>query len=216
MSFSSQMFSRAVFILIAINVVLFFLDQQTPGGLVNMLGLHFPENDRYHVWQYLSHMFMHGGLMHLAFNMYALWMFGSALESLLGKTKFLIFYFVCGIGAALIYNFVNAYQFNSVYSVLASSGLNKTDIMQMISEYSYPPAVINEAQASKMFGVFYSPMVGASGAIYGILVAFAVFFPNNKLMLVFIPYPIPAKIFVPVLIGLDLFSGVTGFSLFVM
>ncbi|MGK0273384.1 MAG: membrane associated rhomboid family serine protease [Cocleimonas sp.] len=214
MPFSPQMLKRAVIILIAFNILMFFVDQQVRGGLVNSLALHFPKNENYEVWQYISHMFMHGSIMHLGFNMYALWMFGSALESVLGRVRFLIFYFVCGIGAALIYNGVNYYQFNQVYSLLADSGLNNADIMQMISKYSYPPSLINEAQAGKMFGVFYSPMVGASGAIYGILVAFALYFPNNKLMLIFIPYPIPAKVFVPVLIAIDLFSGVTGFSLF--
>ncbi len=214
MQFSPQMLTRAVNILIVINVLMFFVDQQIRGGLIDSLALHFPKNENYQVWQYFSHMFMHGSIMHLLFNMYALWMFGSALESVLGKIRFLIFYFACGIGAAIIYNAVNAYQFDQVYSLLADSGLNSSDIMQMIQKYSYPPAVINETQAGELFGIFYSPMVGASGAIYGVLVAFALLFPNNKLMLIFIPYPIAAKYFVPVLIAIDLFSGVTGFSLF--
>ena len=214
MQFSPQLLSRAVNILIAINVLMFFVDQQVRGGLIDSLALHFTKNGNYEVWQYISHMFMHGSIMHLLFNMYALWMFGSALESVLGKVRFLIFYFACGIGAALIYNTVNAYQFDQVYSLLTSSGLSSADIMQMISQNSYPPKVINEAQAVEMFGIFYTPMVGASGAIYGILVAYAIYFPNNKLMIIFIPYPVAAKYFVPALIGIDLFSGVTGFSLF--
>jgi len=214
MPFSAHILTRAVNILIAINILMFFVDSQVRGGLDNSLALHFSKNDNYGVWQYITHMFMHGNLMHLLFNMYALWMFGTALENVLGKIRFLIFYFACGIGAAIIYNLVNHYQFNQVFSLLAGSGLLEADIMQMIKQYSYPPSVINEEQASTMFNTFYAPMVGASGAIYGILVGYALFFPNNKLMLIFIPYPIPAKIFVPVLIGLDLFSGVTGFSLF--
>jgi len=214
MPFSVQIFSRAVNILIALNVIMFFVDQQVRGGLDSSLALHFPKNGNYGIWQYISHIFMHGNLMHLAFNMFALWMFGTALESVLGKIRFLIFYFACGIGAAVIYNLVNAYQFDQVYNLLADSGLSGSDIMQMISQYSYPPSVIDEAQAGKMFGIFYTPMVGASGAIYGILVAFAIYFPNNKLMIIFIPYPIAAKFFVPALIAIDLFSGVTGFSLF--
>lgn len=214
MQFSSQILTRAVYILIAINVLMFFIDQQVRGGLIDSLALHFPKNDNYEVWQYLSHMFMHGSIMHLLFNMYALWMFGSALESVLGKIRFFIFYFACGIGAAVIYNLVNTYQFDQVYSLLTNYGLNSSDIMQMIQTSRYNPAVISEPQAREMFGIFQSPMVGASGAIYGVLVAYALLFPNNKLMLIFIPYPIAAKYFVPVLIAIDLFSGVTGFSLF--
>lgn len=214
MQFSTHLLNRAVILIIALCVVMFFFDQQVRGGLGNSLALHYPKNEHYGIWQYFSHMFMHGSIMHLLFNMYALFMFGTALENVLGRFRFLVFYFVCGIGAAIIYNGVNHFQFNQVYALLVDSGLNSTDIMQMIKQYSYPPAVINEEQAGKMFGVFYSPMVGASGAIYGILVAYALFFPNNKLMLLFIPYPIAAKFFVPVLLLLDLFSGVTGFSLF--
>ena len=161
MPFSTQLLKRAVNILIVINVLMFFFDQQVRGGLVDSLALHFTKNEHYGVWQYVSHMFMHGSIMHLAFNMYALFMFGTALENVLGRVRFLIFYFICGIGAALIYNGVNHFQFNQVYSLLTDSGLNSSDIMQMISQYSYPPSVLNEAQASDMFGIFYSPMVGA-------------------------------------------------------
>ena len=214
MPFSADIFKRAVNILIAINVVMFFIDQQVRGGLVDTLALHFPQNDNYAIWQYVSHMFMHGSIMHLAFNMYALWMFGTALENVLGKVRFLIFYFACGIGAAAIYTAVNYFQFNQIYSVLTDAGLLNSDIMQMIQQRSYNPSLISGEQASEIVGIFHVPMVGASGAIYGVLVAYALFFPNNKLMLMFLPFPVAAKYFVPVLIGIDLFSGVTGFSLF--
>jgi len=209
-----KLFSNVVHILIAINVVVFAIDVKYPGGLSDALALHFPQNEHYQIWQYASHMFMHGNLSHLLFNMFALWMFGSALEKVFGKTRFLIFYFACGIGAAAIYTMINTYQFNQVYSVLTDSGLINADIISMIKQNSYPPTVLSEEQAREMLMLYHVPMVGASGAIYGILVAFAIYFPNNKLMLIFLPYPIAAKYFVPVLIGIDLFSGVTGFSLF--
>lgn len=209
-----QLFSKVVNILIAINVIIFVVDFKFPGGLSDALALHFPQNEHYQVWQYASHMFMHGNLSHLLFNMFALWMFGSALERVFGKTRFLIFYFACGIGAAAIYTMINTYQFNQVYSVLTDSGLINADIIAMINQNSYPPTVLSEEQAREMLMLYHVPMVGASGAIYGVLVAFAIYFPNNKLMLIFLPYPIAAKYFVPVLIGIDLFSGVTGFSLF--
>lgn len=214
MQFSPQFFTRAVTLLIAVCVLMFFFEQQDRSGLMDSLALHYPKNENYGIWQYVSHMFMHGSLMHLIFNMYALFMFGTALENVLGRFRFLIFYFVCGIGAALIYNGVNHFQFNQVYSLLTDSGLSKFDIMEMIEGFKYPPSVLSADQANDLLGVFHTPMVGASGAIYGILVAYAIFFPNHKLMLIFIPYPIAAKYFVPVLLLIDLFSGVTGFSLF--
>lgn len=214
MQFSSQLLTRAVNILIAVCVLMFFFEQQARGGFTDVLALHYPKNDNYGVWQYISHMFMHGSIAHLLFNMFALYMFGSTLENVIGRIRFLIFYFACGIGAALIYNGVNHYQLSQYYTLLTDSGLSSADITMMIKQSSYPPSVLSSAQATEMFGLIYTPMVGASGAIYGVLVAFALFFPNNKLMLIFIPYPIAAKFFVPALLALDLFSGVTGFSLF--
>lgn len=216
----AQLFTRVVNILIAINIVIFIGSSgnlgspDNFGGLNNLLALHFPQNENYQIWQYVSHMFMHGSLPHLLFNMFALWMFGTQLEQVLGKSRFLLFYFACGIGAALIYNAVNHYQFNEVYSILINAGVNSAEIHDMIQQQVYPPKILSAEQAGTLLNIYHAPMVGASGAIYGVLVAYALTFPNAKLMLLFIPYPIAAKYFVPVLIGIDLFSGVTGFSLF--
>jgi len=213
MPLSSQILTRAVNILIIINLVLFFIDTQSRNGLGHILSLHFPQNEKHQIWQYISHMFMHGDYIHLIFNMFALWMFGSALESVLGRLRFFIFYFAAGIGAAAIYTFINTYQFNQIYNVLADSGYLHSDIFQLIKETSYPPKILNQEQAEQLLSTFYVPMLGASGAIYGVLVAFAIFFPNYKMVLFFIPYPIAAKYFIPVLICIDLFSGITGLSL---
>ena len=209
-----QLLTSVVNILIAINIVIFIGTSGTPGGLNDLLALHFPQNDEYQIWQYITHMFMHGSLSHLLFNMFALWMFGTQLERVLGKSRFTFFYFACGIGAALIYTAVNHFQFNDVYSILLNAGVNSTEISEMIQQQVYPPKIFSADQASTLLNIYHAPMVGASGAIYGVLVAYALTFPNAKLMLLFIPYPIAAKYFVPVLIGIDLFSGVTGFSLF--
>ena len=204
---------NTVTVLIAINVLVFFASTSV-SGLTELLALYFPLNDNFAIWQFVTHMFMHGGLTHLLFNMFALWMFGTQLEAIWGGKRFLIFYFACGIGAALIYTIINYYQFNNIYSILRDSGLSAFDIQDMINKGAYPPNVLSEDQAVQLIGTFSRPMVGASGAIYGILVAYAFNFPNNKLILLFLPYPIAAKYFVPALIGLDLFSGVTGFSIF--
>lgn len=209
-----QLLTSVVNILIAINIVIFIGTSGNPGGLNDLLALHFSQNENYHVWQYVTHMFMHGSLPHLLFNMLALWMFGTQLEKVLGKSRFILFYFACGIGAALIYNAVNQFQFNEVYNILVNAGVSSTEISSMIAQQVYPPKILSADQASTLLNIYHAPMVGASGAIYGVLVAYALTFPNAKLMLIFIPYPIAAKYFVPVLIGIDLFSGVTGFSIF--
>ncbi len=194
--------------------MMFFFHSSYPGGLNDALALHFPQNEKFAAWQFFSHMFMHGSLMHLLFNMYALWLFGTHLENIWGKSRFLLFYFACGLGAAAIYTAINSFQFNEIYSLLTETGLSNFDISAMIQQKSYPPAVLTTEQASELMSIYYVPVVGASGAIYGILVAYAFIFPNNTLMLIFLPYPIKAKYFVPALIALDLFSGVTGISLF--
>jgi len=204
---------NTVTVLIAINVLVFYASTSV-SGLTELLALYFPLNDNFSLWQFVTHMFMHGGLTHLLFNMFALWMFGTQLEAIWGGKRFIIFYFACGIGAALIYTAINYYQFNSVFAVLRDTGLSEFDIQSMINKGVYPPNILSEDQAVQLIGTYNSPMVGASGAIYGVLVAYAFNFPNNKLILLFLPYPIAAKYFVPALISLDLFSGVTGFSIF--
>lgn len=201
-------------VLIAINIIIFFASNSMSGGLNDQLALHFTQNEFFAPWQFFTHMFMHGSITHLLFNMFALWMFGSQLETVWGGKRFLLFYFICGIGAAVIYMGINTYQFNQFYSLLSETGLSSFDIQAMIDKQSYPPAVLSAEQAGEFLSIFHAPMVGASGAIYGVLVAFAFIFPNHKLMLIFLPFPIAAKYFVPALISLDLFSGVTGISIF--
>lgn len=207
--------SSVVLILIAINVILFFGSTREGLDLQGMLALYYPENDKYAVWQYVTSMFMHGGLVHLLFNMLALWMFGSALENFWGKYRFLVFYFVTGIGAGLIYTFVNDFQFNQLLAELTAAGFSPADIQLLLEEGKYRTDIaISEAKLGEFYQLYNTPVVGASGAIYGILVAYALMFPNAKLIFLFIPYPIAAKYFVPTFIALDLFSGLTGFSIF--
>ncbi len=208
-----QLLTSVVNILIAINVII-FIGTSGNAELSDTLALHFSKNEEFQIWQYITHMFMHGSMSHLLFNMLALWMFGTLLEEVLGKTRFTLFYFACGIGAALIYNTVNQFQFNEIYNILLNAGVSHAEIKSMLAQQVYPPKILSADQALTILNIYHAPMVGASGAIYGVLVAYALTFPNAKLMLFFIPYPIAAKYFVPVLIGIDLFSGVTGFSLF--
>ncbi|WBU89664.1 rhomboid family intramembrane serine protease [Cellulophaga omnivescoria] len=203
--------------LIIINVI-FFLATQTLGDqMYQWFSLWFPENENFQLWQLVSHMFMHGGFMHIAFNMYALYAFGTPLEQMWGKNKFLFFYFSAGIGAALIHTGVNYYYFNKGLDALVNSGISKEQIMSIVAEGKYMPDWYNVASKNTIdnfLSAYNTPAVGASGAIYGVLVAFGMMFPNAELMMIFLPIPIKAKYFIPVLIGIDLFSGLTGYSLF--
>jgi len=160
--------------LIIINVlfyvVTFFIPSMTE-KMMEWFALFYPTSDYFQPWQFVTHMFMHGGLMHIIFNMYALWAFGSPLEQLWGKNKFFFFYFSAGLGAALVYTLANYYM--QSYDAIA---------------------------------------VGASGAVYGVLVAFAFNFPNAKLALIFFPVPIAAKYFIPIIVIGDLFFGFTRYS----
>lgn len=178
--------------------------------------LYLPENPNFHYWQYLTSMFMHAGILHLLFNMFGLWMFGTPLEKLWGGAKFLAFYLICGIGAGLIYNWINEYQFQQMTQEFMKLGLTSADLSRLLNEMLYPTNIpgFTEKMAGDYYSLYHTETVGASGAIYGVLVAFAYYFPNSKLALIFFPVPIPAKYFVPILIGIDLFSGVTGVSIF--
>lgn len=206
--------------LIIINVIFFLAAELKiiPNlDLSRIMAIYFFENPNFKWWQYLSHMFMHGGLMHLFFNMYALWAFGSPLEKIWGQNKFLFFYFSCGIGAALLHSGVNYYYFQEGINLLTDNGIPAETVKSILTEGKYNTAwehILPKSKFDDMMSAYFTPAVGASGAIYGILVAFAMMFPDAKLMLLFVPYPIKAKYFIPILVGLDLFSGVTGFSVF--
>ena len=159
---------------------------------------------------------MHGNLMHLAFNMLALWMFGSTLVSIWGKNKFLFFYFSCGIGAALLQNYANYVNVDSFVSALSEANVSQDQITSILKSATYPTYILDFVSESKMLSAYNdynTPMIGASGAIYGIVVAFSFMFPNTKLMLLFPPIPIKAKFFVPGLILIDLFFGLTSASI---
>ena len=149
--------------------------------------------------------------------MFALASFGVPLSIMWGWRRFLSFYFVTGIGAAIIYTAVNYYQFSNAYSIFLQAGFTSENFSILITNKSIDHiflAKLPEEVLSTLRSIYYTPAVGASGAIYGILVAFGVLFPNAKLSLIFIPVPVAAKFFIPAVVLLDLFSGITGFSLF--
>ena len=209
--------TEAIKHLLIINVLFFIATQLYGDQMYQWFSLWFPQNENFGFWQVVSHMFMHGGLMHILFNMYALWAFGSPLEQRWGRNKFLFFYLSAGLGAAILHTGINYYYLNEGMNAILSSGIDKQSVMQLLAQGQYMPDWYNLASKSTIdnfLGAYNTPAVGASGAIYGILVAYAFSYPNSELMLIFLPVPVKAKYFVPVLLLLDLFSGVTGYGIF--
>jgi membrane associated rhomboid family serine protease len=208
--------------LLIINVILYLATYVlTNSGidLVRSLGLYYPGSELFRPHQLITHMFMHGGLTHLFFNMFALWMFGRVLESVWGSKRFLIYYFVTGFGAAGLHLLVNSLSINSMTSE-AQAMLNTIspdsfaefikhrfpEYQRQVSEFLSAWATDPEnpgyiAQAPEYARQLINlrmdvPTIGASGAVFGVLLAFGMLFPNTQLMLLFPPIPIKAKWFV--------------------
>ena len=198
--------------LLIINGIFFLATSLYGNYLYNLFALHFYQNPLFQIWQPLTHMFLHGNFSHILFNMIGLWMFGSPLEQLWGKNKFIFFYISSGLGAAALQLLYSSYDFNLIFEILVNNGFNSDEIINTIKTNRYNSnwlSYISENQLSHLNESFNLSMVGASGALYGILVAFAFLFPNVSLFLIFIPIPIKAKYFVPILIAGDLFFGVS-------
>ena len=205
--------------LLIINVIFYFGSSMSLNTefIYSLFSLHFPENPDFKFWQLITHMFMHGGILHLAFNMFALWMFGSAIESIFGSRRFIFFYITCGLGAALAQIGFLYYSFYSNLDILTNSGYDSQSVLNLLMEGRYNTNWGNILGADGLLSFntsFLATMVGASGAIMGVLLSFGMFFPESKLMLIFFPIPIKAKYFIPGIILLDLFSAITGQAIF--
>ncbi|MBN2664919.1 MAG: rhomboid family intramembrane serine protease [Bacteroidales bacterium] len=184
--------------LIIINILLLVLTwtAQSVFGydLTSVMGLYFPKSEMFRPFQILTHMFMHAGIWHLFFNMFALYMFGGILENVWGPKRFFIYYMVCGLGAALVHESVIAVQYFKIINTISPDQfqLVLADGAMVLSEgKQYADATMKNLQM-----ILNIPTVGASGAVFGILLAFGVLFPNTQLMLLFPPIPIKAKYFV--------------------
>jgi rhomboid family protein len=202
--------------LLILNVIMFLgtlLMQQSGFDLNSKLGLYFYKSDNFRIYQYVTHMFMHGGFAHIFFNMFALWMFGRVLENVWGPKRFLIYYFVTGLGAAALHTLANWYSLGDIQTAaIAFSNTPSPDLFaQFIKEYipnpnpkiwdfindwsndAGNPEFINQAIYLTQSAVDMKlnvPTVGASGAVFGVLLAFGMLFPNTQLMLLFPPIPI--------------------------
>ena len=178
--------------LLIINVLMFvatFVFQRGGIDLNDVLGLHFFMASEFHLYQLLTYMFMHGGLQHIFFNMFALGMFGCVVENVWGPKKFLFYYISCGIGAGLIQELV---QYIS-YFVIDDLG-------------SYEYVNLNGVSVTVDYYLNQLTTVGASGAIYGILLAFGMLFPEERIFIFPLPVPIKAKWFILAYVAIELFS----------
>ena len=207
--------------IIILNVVFFvatYLLRYANIDLTPLLAGYFPLSPNFNSWQIITHMFMHGGFMHIVFNMFTLYSFGPVLEQVLGQKKFIILYFAAGLGGFALYNIWNYYEVSQLTSFLSSQGFDIHQIYKTVdtSYIEYYPnfsnhEVINE-KAQNLFAILKTPMVGASGAIFGIVAAFSTLFPDAKLMFLFIPYPIKAKYLTPIVIVASIVLGFGQFS----
>lgn len=169
--------------LLLINIILFVATWISEDFMVRTFAMFYPASPLFRPWQVITHMFMHGGFFHLFFNMYSLWMFGSLIERQIGFKKFITFYFICGLGAAAMHTGV---EWLSANTMLAAG--NNADYTQLL----------------------YTPVLGASGAIYGLLIGFAMIYPDARLTLIFPPITLGVKWWVGIFIAIELFTGITG------
>lgn len=202
--------------LLIINIAIWLIESINPAGfgdtLINRLGLHFFEGSLFNPAQLFTYMFLHSpsSITHILFNMFSLWMFGRLLEQVWGSRRFLTFYLVCGVGAALVQEAVWSFTWMDEY-VSGIARLNGLSVAQMKS-------VVDQALSSgdpefmHAVAAFRNQMltIGASGAIFGVLLGFAFVFPNLPLYLFFIPVPVKAKYMVAGYAVLEFFFGITG------
>ncbi|HBL75754.1 MAG: rhomboid family intramembrane serine protease [Bacteroidetes bacterium GWF2_42_66] len=175
--------------------------------LSDTLGLHYFSSEKFRPFQLVTHMFMHGGFIHLLFNMYSLWMFGRVLESVWGPKRFFVFYFVTGLGAAALHLFVNFLEYQSLVGKMTPEMVDWV-IRDGAAAFDQGKNFSDPLMA-KLNAVINTPTVGASGAVYGVLLGFGMLFPNTQLMLLFPPIPIKAKYLVIGFGAIELYLGLT-------
>ncbi|QNR24630.1 rhomboid family intramembrane serine protease [Croceimicrobium hydrocarbonivorans] len=167
------------------------IESTTNFPVTNYLALHYPLSPDFQPFQFVTSIFMHGGLTHLFFNMFALYMFGSALEQIWGGPRFLLYYLLTGIGASFFNLGVEYWQYTSATAELSNSTIE----LILRGDIDALSLITNESMAdiSKAFGVIHGSTIGASGAVFGILLAFGMVLPNQPIYFIFFPAPIKAK-----------------------
>ena len=191
--------------IIIINVVLMLATMFKESMMVTRFALWFPASPYFEWWQPVTYMFMHGGFFHLFFNMYTLFFFGSVLERVWGPKKFLIFYFVTGLGAAAVHMGVQWIEYNNA---LETVGLTSTDASLLVDQIAKSVDAGNN-MIPAWSSVLFTPTVGASGSIYGILMGYAMLYPDSIMRLMFPPIAMKAKWFVLIFAALELLLGIS-------
>ena len=187
--------------ILIVNAIFFIATLINENFMVSTFGLFYPASQYFRWWQPITHMFMHGGFWHLFFNMYTLFIFGMAVERTIGERKFLIFYFVCGLGAAALHMGVQALQASALLNQMADAG----------TDAALAAGTSKALAAAKSYAELkLTPTVGASGAIYGVLLGYAFLYPDNQMTLLFPPVTLSAKWMVLIFLGIELLTGVTG------
>ncbi|MFT5010387.1 MAG: membrane associated rhomboid family serine protease [Saprospiraceae bacterium] len=194
-----QPLTKVVKNIIIINVLFFLGTMIYEDVFYDLFAGRWFQSEQFRPWQIVTHMFMHGGLSHIAFNMFAVYMFGSTLENYWGSKKFLIYYMLSGVGAFFLYQGVSYIQ---IHSLLESA---TPEMIEIAKSGRYNPDSEDSIRLARMF---YSPLVGASGAVFGLLLGFGYLFPETKLMLLFPPIPIKAKHFVMIYGAIELYMGI--------
>ena len=169
--------------LLIINVIMFIATLINEDFMIRTFAMFYPSSPLFRWWQPLTHMFMHGGVWHIFFNMWSLWMFGTVLEQAIGSKKFGVYYFICGLGAVALHTLV---QYLQVQPVLAAGNMNA------------------------YYALVNTPTLGASGAVYGILIGYAMLYPDSILTLIFPPISMKAKWFILIFAVIELLTGVLG------
>lgn len=199
--------------IIIINIIVFIGSYFLGSKAIEYLAGFYPFSPFFHSWQIITHMFMHGSIMHILFNMLTLYSFGPILEQTLGERRYLILYFVSGLGAFFLFNGWNFIEAQQYTRELQQLGFNVNAYLSGASvEFSgNAEAVLRQKELLENFrGIVATPMVGASGAIFGVVAAFATLYPDSKIMMMFIPVPIKVKYLMPIVIVVSVYLGVSG------
>jgi len=179
--------------ILLINIILFLGCEAIPALKEPLTGFYF-ESDSFRIWQIITHMFMHGGVAHLFMNMFGVYMFGALLESYWGAKKFLNYYLVCGLGAFGLHQLISYFEIHHLISQMPSELVNEVLTNGRLALMESKNFV--DKDAAQLNLALNVGLVGASGCLFGLLIAYGMLFPNSELMLLFIPFPIKARYFV--------------------
>jgi membrane associated rhomboid family serine protease len=191
-----------------LNVVFYVGTVFIADDLFEEMALYFFKHPEFHFWQPLTHMFLHspGSILHIALNMYGLFLFGPPLENWMGSNRFLFFYMASGLGAYLLTTGIDFFQYEQGIRMLTQEGYTIDEAKQIFDE------ALDVGIAKDQIIGFHTPMVGASGAIFGVLAGFALLYPNVELRLLFPPIPIKAKWLIGIYVAYETLSALGIFN----